>query len=208
MRNKRGTKLRHQDEDSTIRKNVFNNLDNCKTSSQVSSPELFPMTSDSERLMQKRGDTSFLTILRQAGLRNEAMQKPGESLKSVFESDTEGFPFNPTTEQAPALAVNPFISKQLLTSQLKDAMRQTAIQEVKRIYVEQSGWSTEEMAGDALRNVFFARLQKVNSGFKNETYHFVEGVLSKATTKGSLHDMFERHHERWTQSFSLTDAFT
>lgn len=64
----------------------------------------------------------------------------------------------------------------------------------------------QKTAEKTLSEVFFGGLEEVNTGRKNVSYHFVEGVQKEMTTKRSSDNMFKRNLERWTQSLSFINA--
>lgn len=83
-----------------------------------------------------------------------------------------------------------------------------AFEEARRILAEQTGLLVQKATEEALSDFFYCGTEEANTGFEKAPYFFVEGILTKMATLGSMDDMFERNLERWTQCISFMDAFT
>lgn len=95
-------------------------------------------------------------------------------MDGVLESDTEGPPVRTTSGQAPVPEVNPPNADPLITPELKNAIRELAIVEAKRIFRRKAVLSVQKTV--ELSDVF-GGLDEASSGFNNASYYFAKGVL-------------------------------
>lgn len=140
------------------------------------------MTRDLEHIMLKRANSLFLKNLREAELRNEALQKSGESLEAAFERDNEGPPFKLIVGRIPAPAAHLSMSSPSIAPQQRNAMRPMTQEEAKCIYAEETGPSMQKGTEEALSDIFFTGFEEAKSGFNTASYFFIEGVLTEMSS--------------------------
>lgn len=134
------------------------------------------------------------------------MQESEISLGAALESHSESPPPKPATGQFPTPVGNLSTSSPLITTELKEQMREMAIQEAKQIFANQAGLSIQKLAEDARSDLSFGIFEEPNTGLKNASYLVLKGVLTETATMGSL-DRFDRNLKHWKQSPSSMDVF-
>lgn len=93
---------------------------------------------------------SFPKALRQPEPRTKALRQPNKTLEAPLESDTDDSEFEPVTEKNHAQAVITSICNPLLELEWRDAIRDMAQEEIKRILVEQAGSSLQKATREKL----------------------------------------------------------
>lgn len=80
--------------------------------------------------------------------------------------------------------------------------------ESKCMFVERAGPSIQEAAEEKLSDIFFVGFKRANTGLLNASYYFIKDALMKMASNSFMDDVSEQSLERWTQTFSFTDAST
>lgn len=165
---------------------------------------LAPITIEPKQILCRTDDPSFYTTFWNP---RKAVQEPAISSEAALEPEDEGTPSNPTHWTTPVPDVSQSFSELLNCPYLSGSIRHIAQEETRRSYAFEMDKSLIKVAEDAFSCVLQSGYEEVNDFLDNESFNFIEKVLTKMIHRDTLDDMFECSIVKWTKTSAFLDAF-